>query len=66
VRELVELNDNLCPVCKSYNIDCVMDSVGDDGFRHESCGCYKCQSSWYNHYKLCDQEIVVLRGERML
>lgn len=58
-----ELISTICPVCGSGNIDVCFDA--DDNFVHESCGCNDCNSGWYNHYKLVDQEVVIEKGVRL-
>jgi formate dehydrogenase maturation protein FdhE len=61
----MELNEYLCPICGSVEIVCIMDDIGENGNRHENCGCKVCDSSWYNHYKLDDQEVIVRMGKRV-
>ena len=57
--------DGICPVCGSFDIESEVND-GGDGFIREGCGCNECKSSWYNHYKLVDQEIVVNKGVRCI
>lgn len=46
-----------CPECGSDDIET---RIGDfDGnYARENCGCNHCKASWYNHYKLADQEVI--------